>query len=230
VYADWLEGDAVPPQPDRAEFIRVGCELTSFPVAVTGRLKGHAGTRGSRIEEACPERQRPEGVAHESDCHFAALEERERELINANALEWFPGMMVTLESERCRLSDTFRGAFVQRGFVWLWQGTAAAWLARADAPTSSQPIERVRLTTWPDYGDFDAWGITRGNWTQWGDTLSGVPRQFTSDRWPDITFELTLVDDPETPDAFRAAYEAGRRNSDEYNRRVMSAFLRLPVE
>lgn len=64
----------------RAEFVRVQCELAAMPVAVTGRLKGTAATRGSRIEEACPTCDVPEGNEHESGCRYDALRRREREL------------------------------------------------------------------------------------------------------------------------------------------------------
>jgi uncharacterized protein (TIGR02996 family) len=50
VYADYLEHDARPPQPDRAEFVRLQCELADAPRARYGRLDPWAPHRRREAE------------------------------------------------------------------------------------------------------------------------------------------------------------------------------------
>ncbi len=128
VYADWLEEQG---EADRAEFIRVQCEL---------------------------EAKRPRNpFVPEEMGRLEYLSKRERELIillmktenipfAINDSYSGDGIYVTVPAE----SSTFAVRVYTRGFVSDITCTAANWLVHADTLTAAQPIERVTLTTWPE--------------------------------------------------------------------------------
>lgn len=140
VLADWLEEHG---QSERAEFVRVQCELAAAvpPVGVKDRPTDLLGGQGRVFhkrgrESAWGKRQ-------------AFLRRRERELWGMS-LGW---------------TWPFEGAinWFSRGFASSLTCTAADWLAHADAlawhqdhstaacPPTAQPITKVVLTTVPDF-------------------------------------------------------------------------------
>lgn len=132
-FADWLDEHD---QAERAEFIRVQCRVAT--------LDAHA---EPVTEDGYDD---PDGA----DCcvcdELAELRRRERELLDSD------GWPFTLDAGSLVVSDW------ERGFPKEVMGTAADWLAHADALTAAQPIERVMLTTWPEYS-FEPPGLRARN-------------------------------------------------------------------
>ncbi len=83
----------------------------------------------------------------------------------------------------------------RRGFLFRLQVTTAQWLAHADAITAAHPIERVRLTTWPEW-DFNEFGAAlKGRDRRdrlWGGDHSrrDIALRLLAGEWPRIAFEL----------------------------------------
>ena len=162
IYADWLDeqGDC-----DRAEFIRVQCELARVP-------NPHNFQRGDDVSNGfrC------------CRCRFCLLARREEESVGGwSALPhnrpawlsgWFPG------GDRRPVVDWYRGELgvaaieggpdsasrprgtFRRGFVRAVRCSAADWLPHGDAITAAQPVEEVTLTTWPNA----AWALNNAPW------------------------------------------------------------------
>lgn len=130
-YADWLDDGGIwgchPPQPERAEFIRVQCELAMVPPDCLHTL--------------AKKTTRQRGTEWDCDCRVCALRRRERELLSA-------GINGFLSAQT---KGWPRGTEVRwhRGFVEVVIVSAADWLAHAAAILSQQPVREVELTTWP---------------------------------------------------------------------------------
>jgi uncharacterized protein (TIGR02996 family) len=129
MYADWLDEHG---QPERAEFIRVQCELSRMP---------HTG--GPEEEDgncATCKMRKP-------------LEDRE-ELLLSRGGDWvgFPYLKPGGARRNTFLTAGETYFRFRRGFVADMSCTSADWLAHADAITAAHPIERVRLTTPLRYG------------------------------------------------------------------------------
>lgn len=116
IFADWL---AVHGEPERAEFIRVQCELAAdYPfgpmLTVTGR---------------------------------ESLRRRERELWYPNRQQWVNQMLPSprvLEAQAACQIGSWRSGFVAEVTI-SWPD----WLAHYAALRMATPLRRVRLTTWP---------------------------------------------------------------------------------
>jgi uncharacterized protein (TIGR02996 family) len=140
VYADWLDENG---RPERAEFIRVQCELAQLPrpvlTAITGGRPTHADYPDGRCAECT-------GLPHE--CRYHALESRAGELLDKlRADQSFPEMD---GYDLCLAATDGPGvATLRRGFVDTVVDTTEGWAARADAILARQPVSEVRLTTWP---------------------------------------------------------------------------------
>lgn len=139
VFADFLQERG---ENDRAEFIRVQCELAAIPWVSYGRIT--SGTFYTR-----------DGATggHVPTVSFARYKElRQREQATKRGMSgWFPKPFGDF---RFHWSVTHaphtRGYLVHRGFPCLVTCTAAEWLDRADAILAVQPIRQVVLTDeWP---------------------------------------------------------------------------------
>lgn len=135
VYADWLQENG---QSERAEFIRVQCELAR---------------EGDRIcPYACSSRI-------DYRCRWCCLRDRQRQLFASNYIDWLlflPGCMqcapvgktsqttVVVWGPRLHIDQTF-----VRGFIEHITCTAADWLKNADAIIANHPVTKVTLTTFP---------------------------------------------------------------------------------
>jgi hypothetical protein len=215
---------------ERAEFIRVQCELAK-PLAASCRA---CGTRlhGDWVADGCPCNS-PRGINHgivpayvctcpicdpeESGSARARpadverLHRREQELWDAHAREWFP------------LLDRFKMGRTGRGFVESLTCTAADWLQHADALTwhPSQTVERPRCEVcggksadergrWKDKHGHDYWircAACKG--------VDRAPRPVPPTAHPITKVTLTTWPGIERPDgALRDVYRfTGRRGA-----------------
>lgn len=130
VFADFLEesGDA-----ERAEFIRVQCELARMEPCLLTSVDEGFGPAPCR-------------------CGWHGLDRRQRELTAADIgrgrlIGRLPGGLVP-KLPGYRSPDRY--ATARRGFVEAVQIPWAWWLAHADAILAAQPVCTVRLTDWPD--------------------------------------------------------------------------------
>jgi uncharacterized protein (TIGR02996 family) len=137
IYADWLDEHG---EPERAEFIRVQCEL--------------AKRMGTIPDPNCPHPINSHcttiGIYTCGDC-YGALRRRERELLDKPIIVDERGRLQPrcLWAGKCILLHKWDFA---RGFVDAVTCTAADWLAHSDAILSQHPVREVRLTTWPVIG------------------------------------------------------------------------------
>jgi uncharacterized protein (TIGR02996 family) len=174
VYADWLEENG---RPERAEFIRVQVELARIDV--------------------CPMDPK---VYREK---WSPLRRRERELLGLARDMWFDHWLTSWTSSLAPTRPVAQyfaedyydepaiEALFARGFVSHVTCSWPDWRTHADAILAAHPVERVRLTTRPDMGDF-AFGDGPGAWFV-ADESGGAnfsPEMSCEKRWPDIEFEL----------------------------------------
>lgn len=172
VYADWLECDANPPRPERAEFIRVSCELALLRVS-----KPSASHRNG---VCCPA----------EDCPICPLHRREQDLFLAHNREWFGDTSLWLGDERTPAAFPYSpGLMIRRGFVdeircplnWWVGGECHCFTnhpldncptcrgtgrtpAHGPALVRSQPVVRVTVTDKVPMGVHDgsfAWFVRR---------------------------------------------------------------------
>jgi uncharacterized protein (TIGR02996 family) len=163
VIADWLDEHG---EGDRAEFIRVQCELAR---------------RGEGWSEARKEVRRRVLLREISDTaaaillataetHPDALQGREQELLAVNAAKWSPpGFLAVTSPDYFGRPDEHRILVYRRGFVESVHGPLAAWLEHGPAVVASHPVEGVTATDrepWPT-GDVRpdqqyGWRLTRG--------------------------------------------------------------------
>lgn len=159
VAADWLDEHD---QPDRAELVRVQCELARTWLS-------------GRVNDPCPACGVLSGEVHLDSCRVLALRRRECELLDAAAVsDWaaFPGFV--------------REWWWLRGFVGRLSLDLAAWQAHAPALLAAHPLERVEVADVPGLvfevynpghhlGRPDQWSV-RGEFKGGGD--SGVHHVF----------------------------------------------------
>jgi len=128
VYADWLDERGAPGDTERAEFVRVQVEL-----ACGQRRKSH--------------NRRDCSFCLIGQCRTGKLETRERELKERLAPPvFFPEPLWGLwHSSKF---GTESPAIVRRGFVESLACSAADWLRHADTLRRTQPVTRVKLTTY----------------------------------------------------------------------------------
>jgi uncharacterized protein (TIGR02996 family) len=196
VFADWLDEYG---EPERAEFIRVQCELAKL------RAKGCHEGETCNVTGQCAECNR--------DVEAEPLRRREREL-------WTAGVEVgTLPDEAARLwtlglpGDSHSGNWpvltVHRGFIshvtcsWPdWHRHSAALLAAC--PIAGAKDGQVRLTTWPQWELPEDWDFVDrrvrfpgGRWhlISLDDPLvepanNWVAGKILAAEWPGVRFEL----------------------------------------
>jgi uncharacterized protein (TIGR02996 family) len=195
IYADWLEehGD-----PDRAEFVRVQCELarsemkpcTCFPSRWPGQTYV---------------------------CQRCTLRRRERELLTASyALDWGPdralwdagfdrAIMTYWESGES-LPPGYAGTLFRRGFVAEVTLSCKAWLEHGPALVKAAPLQRVALSDCrpAEHGRYVAW---------YRYPLSGIPEHLPPSL-PAALYDLLTGGVPSTPQGSMREYlsPAGARD------------------
>lgn len=146
VFADWLDEHD---EPARAEFIRVQCEIARM--GTPPKCQTPSGTIITSCDD-CGDELCPAYPWHKARNE---LRRRERELLEANRVEW-------LKDAPCKMDawslDVPMQAYVygmrvayRRGFVTELITSAADWLQHADAILAAQPVREVTLTTMPDF-------------------------------------------------------------------------------
>lgn len=212
VMADWLEENG---QEERAEFIRVQCELAGV--------------------EACNSAGAWQVCNNVPECRSCRLRRREDELVRLGAMvnvlgidrsKWSDGIMPTLMIKRQYYTNGNSRSyyFATRGFVSALTCTAADWLKHADevywhpgqglcyplrdgrvtgisrpCPDTAQPLTRVVLTTMLPLVDSERLGRRYGE----------AAEEFMSRLWPGIEFELPAggFGVQTNPDDVRRAWE-----------------------
>lgn len=140
VAADWLDEHG---EAERAEFIRVQCELAK---------RGDSNRCTLSVAEGWEPRDGHPSLAQQKfDDETRALRRRERELLARHNEEWLWGSVPRQRGSDGE--DEFRPNFLRtwrRGFVESITCSWEDWLKHADALRAAQPIQRVQLTTRPE--------------------------------------------------------------------------------
>lgn len=212
VFADYLENDASPLQPERGEFIRVQCELairekSKGPprIVVDGRpqkckkCRGWYGKLGRcGCEYGDRRKANQERLINERAGWLAETDElrrREWELLEAHELEWMVSPLDELVAANIADVVVNRASLNapgwSRGFVSHITCSWSDWRTHADAILARQPIERVKLTDRP---------VLHGT-VVYGDRVSEILQT----HWEGIEFELPPEPPWERPDAFAGA-------------------------
>lgn len=131
VYADWLQEQG---EEERAKFIRVQCELESYPMCENVRTRNYDAR---------------DGISSEWQRCFD-LENRERELFRENLCwsGWMgsPARRDVLHVRNLDNLGTLVGCVFSRGFVSEIRLPLAAWEQHAASIWSRHPVQRVALT------------------------------------------------------------------------------------
>lgn len=188
-YADWIEEHGG--QPERAEFIRVQCELARvYP-------------DGDKFTSKNPQ------AAESGWDRYKDLRRRERELQIVACPAWRKeqfGPELAEEMNAPLLGGMLMpgaiNCFYSRGFVSALTCTWDAWRTHAAAIRAAQPVERCKWTTHP------RWAMPDGT-VYYGE--NALP--FAQAEWPGIAFELpaergidtTRITGTHPPTAYRAA-------------------------
>lgn len=172
MYADYLDENG---QPERAEFIRVQCELARIIAAGTADPKKGVNLATGRYKSP-PDFER-----------WQVLDRRERELFNYAWQNWL-GACREIVPKGMRIPEYVE---FRRGFIERVTCESADWIAHGDAITREHPIRRVKLTIWPAVES-----VTRGPLVV-GYRLAGRTRVHVASpaitmlcaEWPDVSFE-----------------------------------------
>lgn len=199
MYADWLEEHG---ERERAEFIRVQCEL-----AARGKWFNQKCHREEGRHYIVNEGGKIEAVACQ-DC-WASLRDRERELWDENARLWrwrlkegcYPeNRLWAMFANRAPADAAEPHLVYSRGFVESVTCTAADWLKHGDAIREQHPVTRVTLTTMPEHKLTDnLLNLTLGGkqyahlipqWLTPGNIVAQSILVSFKDRWPGVEFTL----------------------------------------
>lgn len=166
-------------QVERAEFVRVQCELARRGCYQFGCEKVHREkySVGKRCELA-------------DGCD--TLRRRQWELFGLDTRQWFPG----IDGWACRtiapeVPPNWREhalAYISRGFTEHVTCPAARWLERADDVLLWHPVRRVRLTSHPD-----TMVLYELNGGESPGNVIAHHEAILNRRWPGVAFELPAV-------------------------------------
>lgn len=183
VLADHFD-EVEPLDHERAEFIRVGCELAR-----------HFG-------EPCPDGRRPI-IGPVTNERLGDLRRREAELLGRYAARWAkPWDGIFSAGLRATGTEGTPVGFA-RGFIETITCPAADWLAHADAILSLHPVRRVTLTTWPTPAEMEE-TLRRPTAKGFASSLGVVElaivggldgeraARFLNQFWPGVTFDLPI--------------------------------------
>ena len=206
VYADWLDENG---EPERAEFIRLGCEISRIWEQKTERLANLLSESGTLL------------LKHGETWSL-------KELVRPCGLK-VGGQRRWLTSHGIidRTSVRHEGSYVyppDRLFSWDWARgfihsitcTASDWLKHADAITAEHPVREVRLTTWPVMA---VWYEEEENQDDPAVAQKAMLRQLAQ-QWPGITFHL-----PELQQRSTYEWEAGPERERFYARGELPVLL-----
>ncbi len=200
-FADHLDERGEPGDAERAEFIRVQCELDKGEqFAPDGcDVCGNTPDEEGLIEHGrgCYTQDEDGGGTSYADytARYYALLDRELKLFVAYRDRWFPVPPGRGFDWDIRLTAPFVGGegrpayIVRRGFVCAVHCAAAEWLTHADAILASHPAERVTLTTWPgvEVETYDGFH-NRLPGRAWRPTATAAG--LLAAEWPGIAFHL----------------------------------------
>jgi uncharacterized protein (TIGR02996 family) len=168
IYADWLDENG---ECERAEFIRVQCELARgrkfvpqdalVEIAESGRL--YSGSAQKMLRE----------LSDKYDAETDQLRRRERELLPRQ-----PGSVILHDGNGNSIATGWPVEF-HRGFVEEITCSWSDWQRHADAIRAATPIRKVKLTTESDNHLF----------------VSVGGRVWTCATWPGVEFELPRYTD-----------------------------------
>jgi uncharacterized protein (TIGR02996 family) len=169
VYADWLDENG---QPERAEFIRIQCELAARSGPGT-LLRRHLDWRRSIRREADTGFLRNLRAAlepEEQDTRSQALEQRAAALLDAHGESWRAGLPFPVE---------FR-----RGFVETVEVDVGGYLKHAATLERLAPAQAIRLTSFaPEGADEMDWEEEEAARTELLERLAACP---LLQRWTDL--------------------------------------------
>jgi uncharacterized protein (TIGR02996 family) len=169
VYADWLDENG---QPERAEFIRIQCELAARSGPGT-LLRRHLDWRRSIRREADTGFLRNLRAAlepEEQDARSQALEQRAAALLDAHGESWRAGLPFPVE---------FR-----RGFVETVEVDVGGYLKHAATLERLAPAQAIRLTSFaPEGADEMDWEEEEAARTELLERLAACP---LLQRWTDL--------------------------------------------
>lgn len=197
--ADWLDEHG---EGDRAEFIRVQCELARLQLDATATPMQLIMTGAEECYQCCAAREQKQHTNGKCRCtpKFLDLRRRQRELLGARGNDWIPEPFVS------RINCQWRRGFVDS----MHDISANEWLTHADAILALHPVTRVRLTTFPAFGNTPpAQPLAHNNGdgtTEWAvaGTVVTLPNgssitDFFAARWGGVAFTLP----PRHPDPRR---------------------------
>lgn len=125
-YADWFEEQG---EPERAEFIRVQCEI-------------------NRLRPECPCVAYIRGVCCRSmSCPICPLHRRETDLMREHGREWFGDSGLAVYGEDVgRMSPHATILIARRGFISEVRCPLATWLEHGPGIVRRHPVETVHVT------------------------------------------------------------------------------------
>jgi len=238
IYADWLQEHG---QEERAEFVRVQCELAKLPEPEEVTIFR---ADGGPVCKACMRVRGGSGL-----CRYHELGRRERELLRdwtRALLEPRPPGMYSFMGDGSLGWGTPSGDIpveFRRGFVESLTCTAADWFTHGDTIRERHPVTRITLTTRPrlleDADGALLLGDLRSLWIAWTEVAKHhsdddpMPDRwllaFLRCRWPGAEFEVPErvagVDPASSEGDFTAMYEAGAAAAMQQEQAVMDAFL-----
>ena len=210
-YADLIQEAG---EEERAEFIRVQCELARLNRGPDCPICGWPFAKSVNdgcVPNNCCYRPR-EGTSEYfgvtlNRAKLDALRRREQELW-LHSRDWFNTAPIPNKHPATTKSDVFAAfaqtaggpgfaSLVQRGFIQAVLCTAADWLAHADAILATHPVRKVVLTTRPTSAERQSRKKFNGlsEWMRFVHKYSGPDgtEKFLKDYWPGIEFELPLM-------------------------------------
>lgn len=203
VYADWLQENG---QPERAEFIRVQCKLARTPEPEYKTISSLLPDVATYHHGICVECRRLK-----TKCRYHVLNMRSFWILRGHALEgmpgenwekWFTKVLPRIQNDGFTPTGYDRPV---RGFIESLRCRADDWIAHADAILAQQPVQKVALTTFPQFEDVTRrWEtVDRKNrvfiWATVAGKLIELPPLWEGERqaepllearWPGITFEV----------------------------------------
>jgi uncharacterized protein (TIGR02996 family) len=189
-YADWIEEHGG--QSERAEFIRLRIRIARLQAdcrcGSCVRLRGGGQHHNGPCAVDKERDELPDGRSQQ-----AHLRRRERELLQSAGNPWMEdGKQWLPESwpfDAAKDGTQMRWDWA-RGFVFSISLPWTLWRAHAAAIRAAQPVERVRLTTWPDLA---IEGIDAEDWAMMNRAVAGgLIMSACEKEWPGIEFELSV--------------------------------------
>lgn len=178
VFADWLDEHG---EPERAEFIRVQCELANNP---------HCAINPAGSPTFCND-----GIGRPFPCKPCKMRRREKELLFHG---WFPLWDTLWAGNETHWRGLESPAEFRRGFVEVITCTWADWLTHHKAILAATTLKEVFLTTVPgrDWILLSMWNDDGSEFGRIGVIGEKTLLRLLNKEWPGITFDLPPCDAP----------------------------------